>query len=218
MDFPPWPIPEWSWIIPTHSSEGLFCSPGPTRCWGNAPGCVFLMSVLGRVLSGRRQAAAPGFQGGWQAAGRQRNGRIDGSCWTPRSSPHPSSSYPTAPPRPLPPSSTPRPSFLRAHHLPQRVLVSGNWFLWPHLPCGSEAPHPSSPPKEEESWTDKPAHASDLTRSSPVFFSLGLFLFLEYFSLPVWFNVICICEHVRRPGRERVFNKTKRKAFPYSIP
>ena len=102
MDFPPWPIPEWSWIIPTHSSEGLFCSPGPTRCWGNAPGCVFLMSVLGRVLSGRRQAAAPGFQGGWQAAGRQRSGRIDGSCWTPRSSPHPSSSSHRSPQPPAP--------------------------------------------------------------------------------------------------------------------
>lgn len=36
MDFPPWPIPEWSWIIPTQSSEGLFCSPGPTLYWCNA--------------------------------------------------------------------------------------------------------------------------------------------------------------------------------------
>lgn len=41
MDFPPWPIPEWSWIIPTRSSEGLFFSPGSTLCWCNAPRLCF---------------------------------------------------------------------------------------------------------------------------------------------------------------------------------
>lgn len=41
MDFPPWPIPEWSWIIPVWNSEGLFCSSGPTLCWCNAPSLCF---------------------------------------------------------------------------------------------------------------------------------------------------------------------------------
>lgn len=70
VDFPPWPIPEWSWIIPTQSSEGLFCSPGPTLCWCNAPRLCFsdeCASQGPRQEEGKLLPSTPGMAGRQEA-------------------------------------------------------------------------------------------------------------------------------------------------------
>lgn len=176
MDFPPWPIPEWSWPFPLTAVRGHCSLSSRPHQLCNATLAVAFSDECAREGPLREEASCCPRLPGWMAGGGEAE-EWEGSLPAHaehHGSPHPSSSHPPLPGSSLP-SSTPRPSFLRAHHSPQRLLVSGNWFLWSHLPCMSKAPHPTSPPKEDEAWTDNPAHDSWPSKQQPCPFSLGPF-------------------------------------------
>lgn len=133
--FPPDPFLNGVESFPLKAVRGCFVLQAPPCADVMHPGCVFLMSVLGRVLARRREAVAQHSWDGREGGSLRAHNACSGRNWQlmlstgkftvsllPRT---PMAAPPT-------PSKTIHPWELTTHH--GRALVSWNWCQHPHLP------------------------------------------------------------------------------------